>query len=148
MADEKEKKGKTAKGFGAMDENQQRELSKRGGRASAQGDTSNRGFASMDKNKQRDISSQGGRASQNSSTKSRRMKSKAIEQELQNTNDINSDIESSQRDLASLKEEEELSSRGRTGSLSYSETDEDEDEGLGDGNLGRSTKGKGDDEEG
>jgi general stress protein YciG len=148
MKDEKEKKGKPAKGFASMDQDQQRELSKRGGRASAQGDTSNRGFASMDKTKQRDISSQGGKASQNSADKDVRMKSKAADEDLQNTNDIESDLDVSQRDLSSLQEEEELTSRGKAKSLSYSETDEDEDEGLGDGNLGRSHKSKGSDEEG
>ena len=53
----------------------------------------------------------------------------------------------SERDLNSLEEEDEIAS-SRRGQASYSETDEDEDEGLGDGNIGRSVRSRGFDEEG
>jgi uncharacterized protein len=51
------------RGFASMDEQKQREIASKGGRASAESDTSNRGFASMDGEKQRQIASEGGRAS-------------------------------------------------------------------------------------
>ena len=137
-------KGNSGKGFGSMDEARQREIASRGGRASAQSNTSNRGFASMDKDKQREISSQGGKASQ-SSGRGQRSGSSANNKKDQDRRDIQGDIDRSQRDLNSLEEEDEVARREQA---SYSETDEDEDEGLGDGNIGRSTRSRGSDEEG
>ena len=122
-----------------MDDEKKRDVASRGGRASAQGDTSNRGFASMDKNKQREISSQGGRASHPS--QGNRPGRNEEDAEL---NGITSESDASERDLNSQKEEDDHESSTKThGSSAYSETDEDEDEGLGDGNLGRSTRGGG-----
>ena len=125
---EKDTKGK--KGFGAMDENKHREMSRQGGRASAEGNTSNRGFASMDKTRQREISSEGGKATQRKS-----------EWKYEGRNEdrlgIDSDPDAAERDLNSLDEEDEVVA-SRRGLASYSETDEDEDEGVGDGNMGRS----------
>jgi uncharacterized protein len=144
MAQAKGSKGNSGKGFGSMDEARQREIASRGGRASAQSDTSNRGFASMDKNKQREISSQGGKASQGGSS-GRSQRSSGNSRKDQDRRDIKGDIETSQRDLNSLEEEDEVATREQA---SYSETDEDEDEGLGDGNIGRSTRSRGSDEEG
>jgi hypothetical protein len=149
MAQSKGSKGNGGKGFGSMDEQRQREIASQGGRASAQSDTSNRGFASMDKNKQREISSQGGKASQaGASSKGQRGSTGRNEQNpsaLSENRDISSGSDLSERDLNSLEEEDEVISRGKA---SYSETDEDEDEGVGDGNLGRSSKSLGTDEEG
>lgn len=126
-----------------MDEARQREIASRGGRASAQSNTSNRGFASMDKDKQREISSQGGKASQ-SSGRSRSGSSANSKKDHEHRNSQR-DVDMSQRDLNSLEEEDEVARREQA---SYSETDEDEDEGLGDGNIGRSTRSRGSDEEG
>ena len=127
MAD-KSTKGK--KGFGAMDEEKHREMSRQGGRASAQSNTSNRGFASMDKNRQREISKEGGKATQ-----------KKDDLKYVGRNEdrlgINTDSDAAERDLNSLEDEDEIVA-SRRGLASYSETDEDEDEGLGDGNMGRS----------
>jgi len=155
MAQSKGSKGNSGnKGFGSMDENKKREIARQGGRASAQGDTSNRGFASMDKDKQREISSQGGKASH--AGVSRKDKGSTAENKLKKSdagknvranekdNKLSNDIEVSARDLNSLKEEDDV----ETGNASVSETDEDEDEGVGDGNLGRSRKSLGSDEEG
>jgi hypothetical protein len=125
---EKDTKGK--KGFGSMDDDAHREMSRQGGRASAQGDTSNRGFASMDKSKQREISSQGGKKTQE---KQQATTSGRNEDRL----GIDTDSDAAERDLNSLEDEDELVA-SRRGLASYSETDEDEDEGLGDGNVGRS----------
>jgi hypothetical protein len=125
---EKDTKGK--KGFGAMDENKHRETSRQGGRASAEGNTSNRGFASMDKTRQREISSEGGKATQ------RKGESK-YEGRNEDRFGIDSDPDAAERDLNSLDEEDEVVA-SRRGLASYSETDEDEDEGVGDGNMGRS----------
>jgi general stress protein YciG len=126
-------KGSGSKGFASMDDEKKKDVASRGGRASAQGDTSNRGFASMNKDKQREISSQGGRAS-----KSSRPGRNEEDAEL---NGIKSESDASERDLTSLEEEDSLESSRKTPDLAnYSETDEDEDEGLGDGNLGRSTR--------
>jgi uncharacterized protein len=146
MAHAKGSKGNSGKGFGSMDESRQREIASRGGRASAQADTSNRGFASMDKAKQREISSQGGKASQaGSSGKNQRPRSSGKSAKDKNNRDVNDDINRFERDLNSLEEEGGVAGKEQT---SYSETDEDEDEGLGDGNIGRSTRNRGSDEEG
>ena len=67
--------------------------------------------------------------------------------ERDHSKDLSGEYEKSARDLNSLEEEEELAG-SRRGLSSYSETDEDEDEGLGDGNIGRSTRSRGLDEEG
>ena len=67
--------------------------------------------------------------------------------ERDHSSDIAGDFKISERDLNSLEEEDEIASSGR-GQASYSETDEDEDEGLGDGNIGRSVRSRGLDEEG
>ena len=116
-----------------MDDETKKDIASRGGRASAQGNTSNRGFASMNKDKQREISSQGGRAS-----KSSRPGRNEEDAEL---NGITSESDASEKDLTSLEDEDSLESSAKTqGLAAYSETDEDEDEGLGDGNLGRSTR--------
>jgi uncharacterized protein len=141
-------KGKRGKGFASMDEARQRELSSQGGKASAQSKTSNRGFASMDKAKQREISSLGGKASQGQANRNERGSTGRNEQppskdsarNLANQND-----EGNERDLNSLQEEREVVER-ELGQASYSETDEDEDEGVGDGNIGRSTRGVGDED--
>jgi hypothetical protein len=151
MAQSKGNKGNSGKGFGSMDEKKQREVASQGGRASAQSDTSNRGFASMDKSKQREISSQGGKASQaGASGKGQRGSTGRNEQNpsAQSENrDLSSGSDLSERDLNSLETEDELkNSVGEEASVS--ETDEDEDEGVGDGNLGRSRKSPGSDEEG
>jgi general stress protein YciG len=160
MAHSKNNKGNSGKGFGAMDENRQREIARQGGHASAQGNTSNRGFASMDKDKQREISSQGGKASQGSSARNQRgatgrneqnPSKKSTQHENHNRNekahskDLTGKADLSERDLNSLEEEDEITS-SRRGQASYSETDEDEDEGLGDGQMGRMSRGH--DEEG
>jgi uncharacterized protein len=146
MAPAKGSKGNSGKGFGSMDEERQREIASRGGRASAQANTSNRGFASMDKDKQREISSQGGKASQaGSSGRNQRSGSSGKNGKDQDNRDIKSDIDMSARDLNSLEGEDEVANKEQA---SYSETDEDEDEGLGDGNIGRSTRSRGSDEEG
>lgn len=55
--------GTSRRGFASMDQQKQREIASKGGKASAEGDTSNRGFASMDGEKQRQIASVGGKAS-------------------------------------------------------------------------------------
>jgi general stress protein YciG len=127
MAD-KNTKGK--KGFGAMEENKHREMSRQGGRASAESNTSNRGFASMDKNRQREISSEGGKATQ------RKGEWKYIGRN-EDKLEVNTDPDAPERDLNSLEDEDEIVA-SRRGLASYSETDEDESEGLGDGNMGRS----------
>ena len=57
------RKGTSRRGFASMDQQKQREIASKGGKASAAGDTSNRGFASMDEEKQRRIASVGGKAS-------------------------------------------------------------------------------------
>jgi general stress protein YciG len=141
-------KGKSTRGFGSMDENRQREIARQGGRASAQSNTSNRGFASMDKQKQREISSQGGKASQGGTGKQSRGSTGRNEQTpsaaSEQSEKVHRDIEYSQRDLNSLKEEEVAKSLEQA---SISETDEDEDEGLGDGKMGRSKRSRGFDEE-
>lgn len=143
MAQSKDGKGGSGKGFGSMDEDRKREVARLGGRASAKSNTSNRGFASMDKDKQREISSQGGKASQaGASSRSQRAGSPA-----RNEDKIRQDIDISERDLNSLEEESEVASRSLE-QASYSETDEDEDEGLGDGKMGRSKNSLGSDEEG
>jgi len=49
-------------GFAVMDPEKQREIASKGGKASAEGDTSNRGFASMDSEKQHEIAKKGGQA--------------------------------------------------------------------------------------
>ena len=67
--------------------------------------------------------------------------------ERDHADDITGDFKISERDLNSLEEEDEIAST-RRGQASYSETDEDEDEGLGDGNIGRSVRSRGLDEEG
>ena len=56
-------RGTSRRGFASMDQQKQREIASKGGKASAAGDTSNRGFASMDGEKQRRIASEGGKAS-------------------------------------------------------------------------------------
>jgi hypothetical protein len=102
----------------------------------------------MDKNKQREISSQGGKASQaGASARQSRGSGNQRSGAAKSTTgekDVNTGIEMSQRDLNSLKDENEEV----MGDVAYSETDEDEDEGLGDGNIGRSTRSRGSDEEG
>lgn len=142
-------KGKSTRGFGSMDEARQREIARAGGRASAQSNTSNRGFASMDKQKQREISSQGGKASQGGLGKQTRGATGRNEQDpsaqSEQKEKVHRDIEYSQRDLNSQKEEEEVANT--LGQASVSETDEDEDEGLGDGKMGRSKRSRGFDEE-
>jgi uncharacterized protein len=136
MPQSKAKKGKNGnKGFASMDENRKRELASQGGRASAQGDTSNRGFASMDKSKQREISSQGGKAGK---TKPARATNR--NEDAENRYGVKGDLESSERDLNSMEEEDEVTN-SNVEKASYSETDEDEDEGLGDGNIGRTSRG-------
>lgn len=161
MAQSKGSKGNRGnQGFGSMEDSKLRELSSKGGQASAQhGDTSNRGFASMDKEKQRDISGQGGRSSQEKqgslSQNVKRLTNAEIEEVTEKTTaeeeiagdahfksegraeDIAGEIETSERDLNSLEEEDEVVESKR-GQATYSETDENEDEGLGDGNIGRS----------
>lgn len=67
--------------------------------------------------------------------------------EKDHSEDITHKFNISERDLNSLEEEDEIARSGR-GQASYSETDEDEDEGLGDGNIGRSVRSRGLDEEG
>jgi uncharacterized protein len=142
-------KGKSTRGFGSMDEARQREIARQGGRASAQSNTSNRGFASMDKEKQREISSQGGKASQGGTGKQTRGSTGRNEQSpsavSEQNEKVHRDIEYSQRDLNSLDEEEKVANSLEQASTS--ETDEDEDEGLGDGNMGRSKRSRGFDEE-
>jgi uncharacterized protein len=142
-------KGKSTRGFGSMDEARQREIARQGGRASAQSNTSNRGFASMDKEKQREISSQGGKASQGGTGKQTRGSTGRNEQSpsavSEQNEKVHRDIEYSQRDLNSLEEEEKVANSLEQASTS--ETDEDEDEGLGDGNMGRSKRSRGFDEE-
>ena len=142
-------KGKSTRGFGSMDENRQREIARQGGRASAQSNTSNRGFASMDKQKQREISSQGGKASQGGTGKQSRGATGRNEQTPSAASEqkekVHRDIEYSQRDLNSQKEDEKVDNSLRQASIS--ETDEDEDEGLGDGKMGRSKRSRGFDEE-
>lgn len=133
MAQTKDGKGNSGKGFGSMDENRKREVARQGGRASAKSNTSNRGFASMDKNKQREISSQGGKASQAGAS----ARSQRIQSPMRNEDKIRQDIDISERDLNSLEEESEAASK-ELKQASYSDTDEDEDEGLGDGKIGRS----------
>jgi general stress protein YciG len=148
---QKSGKGNGNKGFGSMDEARQREISSQGGKASAQSNTSNRGFASMDKSKQREISSLGGKASQ-SAGRNQRGSTGRNEQPPSKDNDRNyqnkvtSGADMDQRELSSLDEEDEAVRSLRQ--ASYSETDEDEDEGVGDGNIGRSKKSIGSDEEG
>lgn len=129
------------KGFASMEEKRKQELASKGGRASAQGDTSNRGFASMDKDKQREISSQGG-----TSAKSKVSRATNRNEDAENRYGVKGDLEKSERDLNSLEEEDEMAKT--MASASYSETDEDEDEGVGDGNIGRSRRSPGSDEEG
>lgn len=142
-------KGKSTRGFGSMDENRQREIARQGGRASAQSNTSNRGFASMDKQKQREISSQGGKASQGGTGKQSRGATGRNEQTPSAASEqkekVHRDIEYSQRDLNSQKEDEKVDNSLQQASIS--ETDEDEDEGLGDGKMGRSKRSRGFDEE-
>jgi general stress protein YciG len=66
---------KSNRGFGAMDEEQQKEISRKGGESSGserggsrnQG-SSERGFAAMDPEEQRRISSEGGKASHEKGT--------------------------------------------------------------------------------
>lgn len=132
-----------------MDENRQREIARQGGRASAQSNTSNRGFASMDKQKQREISSQGGKASQGGTGKQSRGATGRNEQTPSAASEqkekVHRDIEYSQRDLNSQKEDEKVDNSLQQASIS--ETDEDEDEGLGDGKMGRSKRSRGFDEE-
>ena len=147
---QKSGKGNGSKGFGSMDEARQREISSQGGKASAQSNTSNRGFASMDKNKQREISSLGGKASQSagrnqrgSTGRNEQPPSKENDRSYQNKMTSGADMD--QRDVSSLDEDEVV---GSLRQASYSETDEDEDEGVGDGNIGRSKKSLGSDEEG
>lgn len=53
----------TNRGLASADPQTRKEVSSKGGKAAAQGDTSNRGFASMDPKKQREIASEGGRHS-------------------------------------------------------------------------------------
>jgi len=157
QAKNKGKNGK--KGFGSMEGNKQREASSRGGHASAKGNTSNRGFASMDKEKQREISIRGGKASQHGPKNPRgatgrnqqQPSVKSEQHENRNRNEIHEpqniadDIEISEKDLNALDEDEKIERSLKQ--ASYSETDEDEDEGLGDGNIGRSTRSPGSDEE-
>lgn len=69
------------RGFASMDEEKQREIASKGGKASHGGDndkgdenkgetdTSKRGFASMDEEKQREIARKGGKASHDSGNK-------------------------------------------------------------------------------
>jgi uncharacterized protein len=61
------------RGFGAMDKEQQREISRKGGESSGGGrsnskGSSERGFAAMDPEEQRRISSEGGKASHEQGT--------------------------------------------------------------------------------
>lgn len=60
------------RGFGAMDDDKQRELSSKGGHSSHsggnKGGSSDRGFASMDPDEQRKIASEGGKASHEKGT--------------------------------------------------------------------------------
>ncbi len=148
MAEAEENKRKHGnKGFASMEEKKKRELASQGGRASAQSNTSNRGFASMDKDKQRAISSQGGKASQGG-TPGKRKTPRATNrnEDAENRYGVKGDVELSERELNSLEEEDEMANRMEK--ASYSETDEDEDEGVGDGNIGRSRRSLGSDEEG
>jgi uncharacterized protein len=153
MAHKGSKSGNGNKGFGSMDETRQREISSQGGKASAQSNTSNRGFASMNKDKQREISSLGGKASQSGSTRNQRGSTGRNEQapskdsERSHNNKIAGETDLSKRDLSSLEDEDEVVNSGIE-DASSSETDEDEDEGVGDGNMGRSRKSLGSDEEG
>lgn len=151
MAQKANKPGNKSKGFASMDGDRQRELSSQGGKASAQSNTSNRGFASMDKDKRREISSLGGKASQTLGRNQRgstgRNEQAPSKDSQRNVNKITDDQDLTKRDLSSLEEEDEVV-MSRRGQASYSETDEDEDEGVGDGNIGRSRKSIGSDEEG
>lgn len=140
MEKAKDNKNKN-KGFGSMDEKRKQELASKGGRVSAQGDTSNRGFASMDREKQREISSQGG-----TSAKGKVSRATNRNEDAENRYGVKGDLEGSERELNSLEEEDEIANSLER--ASYSETDEDEDEGVGDGNIGRSRKSPGSDEEG
>jgi len=61
------------RGFGAMDEEKQREISRKGGESSGGGrnsgqGSSERGFAAMDPEEQRRIASEGGKASHEKGT--------------------------------------------------------------------------------
>jgi len=62
---------KSNRGFGAMDDEQQKEISRKGGQSSGGnqgGSSSNRGFGAMDPEEQRKISSEGGKASHEKGT--------------------------------------------------------------------------------
>lgn len=64
---------KSQRGFGTMDDEQQKEISRKGGESSSGGSgnsqgSSERGFASMDPDEQRRISSEGGKASHEKGT--------------------------------------------------------------------------------
>lgn len=150
MATKRKSSQGNAKGFGSMDQDRQRELASQGGRASAQSNTTNRGFASMDKKKQKEISRLGGKASQ---SRNQRGSTGRNEQEPSALHDgihkvpIITQEDIKRNDLSSRVEEREVADEGLK-QASYSETDEDENEGLGDGNMGRSKKSKGFDEEG
>jgi general stress protein YciG len=59
------------RGFGAMNDQQQREIASKGGQSSKGnqgGNSSDRGFASMDPDEQRRIASEGGKASHEQGT--------------------------------------------------------------------------------
>jgi general stress protein YciG len=59
------------RGFGAMDDEQQREIARKGGESSGGnqgGNSSSRGFGAMDAEEQRQISSEGGKASHEKGT--------------------------------------------------------------------------------
>jgi general stress protein YciG len=63
MAENRNQDGSSNRGFGAMDDQQQQEISSQDGRSSeGKSGRSNRGFASMDPQKQKEIASLGGRA--------------------------------------------------------------------------------------
>lgn len=68
MAENRNQDSSSNRGFGAMDEGQQQEISRMGsessesGRSEGKSGRSNRGFASMDPQKQKEIASLGGRA--------------------------------------------------------------------------------------
>lgn len=71
MAENRIQDDSSNRGFGAMDDQQQQEISRMGGESSSQGGRSsesgksgrsNRGFASMDPQRQKEIASLGGRA--------------------------------------------------------------------------------------
>ena len=114
--------------------------------ASAKKNTSSRGERQSLRETAREPRGATGRNEQDPSAKSKQHED-ISRNERDHSQDLTGEYENAARDLNSLEEEEELAG-SRRGLSSYSETDEDEDEGLGDGNIGRSTRSRGLDEEG